>query len=251
MIAALAPLFFGAFASYRDALVTRDDPRPGIPARQLLQGGRLEEVLQRFDPPHRGQDRRALASQWSKWYLVRLLPPVVAAALVLGRRLPLDFDGVEVVLDDRGLPQSFRLAGEGAPFAVPPADPFERFAHLLDAHLQPFVEQLCAEVKISPKVIWSNAGNYFEWFLGEMARVPLPAALLADGRALLEAERRPDGRRNPLYRPIRYVPVDATLRPDGLWRQRRTCCIRYRLGCIGHCDNCPLLDEPPAEPGDL
>ncbi|MDF3937100.1 siderophore-iron reductase FhuF [Pseudomonas citronellolis] len=251
MIPALAPLFFGAFASYRDALVTHADPRPGVPARLLLQGDHLEDLLQRFDPPHRGQDRRALASQWSKWYLVRLIPPVVAAALVLGRRLPLDFERVEVVLDAQGLPQSFKLPGEGEPFATPPDDPFERFAELLDAHLQPFVEQLCAQVKISPKVIWSNAGNYFEWFIGEMARVPLPLALLADGQALLQAERRPDGRRNPLFQPIRYLPVAEELRADGLWRQRRVCCIRYRLGCIGHCDNCPLIDEPPPEASDL
>ena len=47
MIAALAPLFFGEFASYRDVLATFDDPRPSLPVRQLLQTTQLDEVLQR------------------------------------------------------------------------------------------------------------------------------------------------------------------------------------------------------------
>ena len=80
MIAALAPLYFGEFASYREVLVTRDDPRPSIPARTLLERERLDSVLRRFDPSHADGDRRALASQWSKWYLVRIIPPAVAAA---------------------------------------------------------------------------------------------------------------------------------------------------------------------------
>ena len=111
MIAALAPLYFGEFASYREVLVTRDDPRPSIPVRTLLERERLDSVLRRFDPPHADGDRRALASQWSKWYLVRIIPPAVAAALVLGRTLPLDFDDVEVVLDAQGIPEAFKLPG--------------------------------------------------------------------------------------------------------------------------------------------
>lgn len=247
MIAALAPLFMGPFASYRDVLVTGDDPRPSIAVTRLLEPEHLEPVLQGFSPEHAGQDRRALASQWSKYYLVKLIPPVVAAALVLGRRLPLDFDQVQVVLDRQGLPEAFKLAGEGELFSRPPRDPFERFGELLDGHLQPFVQGLASQVKVSPKVLWSNAGNYFEWFVGEMARVPLPAHLLADGKALLETEHRPDGSRNPLFAPIRYQQVPCELRADGRWRQRRVCCIRYRLDTLAHCDNCPLIDEPAPE----
>lgn len=251
MIAALSPLYFGEFASYREVLVTRDDPRASIPVRALLERQMLDSVLRRFDPPNADSDRRALASQWSKWYLVRLVPPVVAAALVLGRRLPLAFDEVEVVLDAQGIPEAFKLPGEGAAFAAPPQDPFQRFAHLLEDHLQPFIQTLAGEARLSPRVLWSNAGNYFEWFIGEMAKLPPLAPLLGHGRELLATERRPDGTRNPLYQPVRYVEVACAQRPDGLWRQRRTCCIRYRLDTLGHCDNCPLIDEPPPEPSDL
>lgn len=249
MIAALAPLFFGEFASYRDVLTTFDDPRPSLPVRRLLQTAQLDSVLQRFDPSHAGQDRRALASQWSKHYLVRLIPPVVAAALVLGRRLPLALDAIEVVLDERGLPQAFKLPGDGEPFAAPPSDAFQRFAELTE-HLQAFIQLLATEARLSPKVLWSNAGNYLEWFVGEMGKV-LPTSLLVHGHELMEQERRADGARNPLFRPVRYVQVSQALRPDGLWRQRRVCCIRYRLDSLEHCDNCPLLDQPLPYIGDL
>lgn len=242
MIAALAPLFFGEFASCRDVLTTFEDPRPSLPVRQLLHTAQLDAVLQRFDPLHVGQDRRALASQWSKHYLVRLIPPVVAAALVLGRRLPLALDAIEVVLDEQGLPQAFKLPDDGEPFAVPPADAFQRFAELT-GHLQAFIQILATEARLSPKVLWSNAGNYLEWFVGEMGKV-LPSSLLVHGHELMEQERCADGVRNPLFRPIRYLQVSQELRPDGLWRQRRVCCIRYRLENLEHCDNCPLLDQP-------
>jgi ferric iron reductase protein FhuF len=250
MIAALAPLYVGEFASYRDVLTTRDDARPSIPASALLQPARLDAILHRYDPLHQQQDRRALASQWSKYYLVRLIPPVAAASLVLGRRLPLAFEDVDVVLDEQGLPQAFKLPNEGDPFVDPPSDPFQRFGELIDAHLQPFILGLASEVRLSPKVLWSNAGNYLEWFLGEMAKA-LPGVTLTHGHELLTSERRPDGRRNPLFRPVRYVEVSPALRPNGLWRQRRVCCIRYRLEHFEHCDNCPLLDQPPAYVSDL
>lgn len=247
MIPALAPLYTGPFASYRDVLVTAVDPRPAVAVSRLLEPECLEPVLQRFSPQHAGQDRRALASQWSKYYLVKLIPPVVAAALVLNRRLPVRLDEVQVVLNPQGLPEAFKLAGEGETFGRCPQDPFERFSHLLDTHLQPFVQRLAGQVKLSPKVLWSNAGNYFEWFLGEMARANLPAHLLADGRALLGAEYRPDGSRNPLYAPIRYLDVPCEVRAEGRWRQRRVCCVRYRLDTLAHCDNCPLLNRPPSQ----
>ena len=48
MIEALAPLFAGPFASYRDTLVLRDDPRPSIPLSELLSPDGLPALLARF-----------------------------------------------------------------------------------------------------------------------------------------------------------------------------------------------------------
>ena len=159
VIEALAPLFIGDFSSYRDNLVLHDDPRPSVPLRELLSDEGLPVLLARFGESYTGGDRRALLSQWSKHYFVRLIPPVVAAALVLNRRLPLDIDDIEVVLDEQHLPQAFKLRDAGEAFA--PGDPFERFAHLQHDHLAPLIQAFSAQVKIAPKVLWSNAGNYF------------------------------------------------------------------------------------------
>lgn len=241
MIEALAPLFTGDFSSYRDTLVLHDDPRPSVPLRELLSAEGLPALLARFGETYPGGDRRALLSQWSKHYFVRLIPPVVAAALVLNRRLPLDLDDIEVVLDEQHLPQAFKLRDAGEAFA--PGDPFERFAHLQHDHLAPLIQAFTAQVKIAPKVLWSNAGNYFEWILTALGKV-LPAPLLADGFSLLQAPQQPDGRRNPLYQPVRYVELQGAVLP---WRQRRVCCIRYLLPELELCENCPLLDEPPAQ----
>ncbi|MBD9399582.1 siderophore-iron reductase FhuF [Pseudomonas sp. PDM11] len=239
MIEALAPLFIGDFSSYRDTLVLHDDPRPSVPLRELLSAEGLPALLARFGEAYADGDRRALLSQWSKHYFVRLIPPVVAAALVLNRRLPLDLDDIEVVLDEEHLPQAFKLRDAGGSFT--PDDPFERFAHLQHDHLAPLIQAFTAQVKIAPKVLWSNAGNYFEWILTALGKV-LPAPMLADGFSLLQATLQPDGGRNPLYQPVRYVELQGAALP---WRQRRVCCIRYLLPELELCKNCPLLDEPP------
>lgn len=240
MIEALAPLFAGPFASYRDTLVLRDDPRPSVPLTELLSPEGLPALLAGFAAEHAGGDRRALVSQWSKYYFVRLIPPVVAAALVLNRRLPLGIEQLQVVLDAQYMPQAFKLQDAGELFA--PTEPFARFAHLQDDNLLPFIQALTGQVKIAPKVLWSNAGNYFEWLLTELAKV-VPGPLLADGFALLQSAKRPDGTRNPLYQPVRYVELEGAAMP---WRQRRVCCIRYLLPDLELCENCPLLDTPPA-----
>jgi len=243
LIPAIAPLFQGQFAHYRDVLTLRDDPRPAVPARDFVEPQRLEEWLLRFGPEHADGDRRALLSLWSKYYFLRLIPPVLAAGLILNWRLPLDFDGIEVVVGADGLPEAFKLPGEGERWSNPPNDGFERFSGLLDDNLAPFIAALNRYRKVAPRVLWSNAGNYVEWFMSTLGRLPFPAATLAHGHALLETRLRPDGSRNPLFEPVRYIEQGEGQTP---WRQRRTCCIRNQLA-MAMCDNCPHLDCPPAE----
>ncbi|MET1078080.1 MAG: siderophore-iron reductase FhuF [Pseudomonas sp.] len=242
MIAALAPLFQGGFAHYRDVLALPDDPRQSLPARAFVEPARLEEWLARFGSEHLAGDRRALLSLWSKYYFLRLIPPVVAASLICNWRLPLAFDEIEVVVGADGLPEAFKLPHAGSPWQPKPQAPFERFAELLEGNLKPFIQALNAYQKVAPRVLWSNAGNYFEWFMSTLGKLPFPAAMLADGWAVLQQAQRPDGTRNPLYQPIRYIDQGPGCDP---WRQRRTCCIRNQLA-MEMCDNCPHLDSPPA-----
>ena len=100
MIDVLAPLFRGEFEAYRDVLVLADDPRPGMPLDLLLAPAAFGDVLGGFAQRYNGDDRRALASLWAKHYIVKLLPPVMGATLLLRWRLPLSLHDTAVVLDE-------------------------------------------------------------------------------------------------------------------------------------------------------
>lgn len=236
VIPALAPLFIADFEHYREVLVLADDPRPGVPLRTLSSAGYLGPLLTRFGTRYHVPDLRGVASIWSKYYFIKLIPPVVAASLLLDRRLPLHLDHLHVVLDDEQLPVAFKLPHEGERWAPAPADPFQRFDALIEGHLRPLIDALAGHAGVSPRVLWSNAGNYFEWLLGVLAGA-MPGADLKDGHALLNARTTPDGRRNPMYQPVRYMSVDGQ---SALKRQRRVCCVRYRVDDLPHCENCPL-----------
>jgi ferric iron reductase protein FhuF len=236
MIPALAPLFIADFQHYRDVLVLPDDPRAGVPLRTILTGDGLSDVLTRFGSAYPPSDPRGLASLWSKHYFIKLIPPVVAASLILDHRLPLHLDHLQLILDDNGLPAAFKLPDPGQRWTPTPADAFERFDELLEHQLRPFIQALAGQVRLSPKVLWSNAGNYFEWLLGVLA-IAMPHADLTHGHQLLNARHLPDGRRNPLFQPVRYINLDGQDKPK---RQRRVCCIRYRVDGLDYCSNCPL-----------
>lgn len=247
MIDVLAPLFRGEFEAYRDVLVLADDPRPGMPLDLLLAPAAFGEVLGGFARRYNGDDRRALASLWAKHYIVKLLPPVMGATLLLRWRLPLSLHDTAVVLDEGYLPQAFRLSGKGERFAADISDPFELFSGLLDDHLQPLFQALSSQVKLSPKVLWSNAGNYFENLLNLMARAGMPAERLAAGHVLLQTRIRPDGSRNPLFQPVQYLPVNDEQGQPTLRRERKVCCVRYLLPELELCGNCPLKVRPPGK----
>ncbi|GGY73884.1 siderophore-iron reductase FhuF [Marinobacter zhanjiangensis] len=242
-IPALAPLFVGDFEYYRNMLVIKgEDRRSGIPVRDLISPEGLAWLLaeyRRFQP---GDDDRALLSLWSRYYFVKLTVPVAAANLVLGHELPVSLDRIEVILDENGLPEAFRLPDAGRPFATPPGGPYDRFRELLDHNFEPLIEAWSRQVKVSRRVLWNNAANYFEWLISTMSAGGVPDALLEDGRQLIALEKRPDGRPNPMASPVRYVERGESCEPH---RQRRHCCIRYRLPDLPLCRNCPHLDRPP------
>ena len=240
MLSELATLFSGDLARYRNVFVAAGDPREAISGAQFLQPQMLSELMMRFRPQFATADQRGLASIWANQYFMRLLPPVISAALLLDQRMPLRLEQLAIIV---GLPLVFKLPGSCEPLP-PPQNPFERFAHLLDDNLQPFIQALCAHTGVSAKVLWSNAGNYFEAWLGQLQKRSEQPELLLDGQRLLSAAQRPDGSRNPLYAPIRYIDIehaDGQVRP---WRQRRLCCIRYVLPGVELCPNSPRLKQP-------
>ena len=243
MLSELATLFSGDLTRYRNVFVAADDPREAFSGAQFLQPQTLSTLMARFRPQFATADQRGLASIWANQYFMRLFPPVISAALLLDQRMPLRIEQLAIIVDGEGLPLAFKLPGPCEPLP-PPRNPFERFAHLLDDNLQPFIQALCAHTGVSAKVLWSNAGNYFEAWLGQLQKRSEQPELLLDGQRLLSAAQGPDGSRNPLYAPIRYIDIehaDGQVRP---WRQRRLCCIRYVLPGVELCPNCPRLKQP-------
>lgn len=213
-----------------------EPPVAALAARELLEPGHLATRLDHFSHQYDRGDRRAVASLWSKWHLSAVISAGLAANLLLERDLPLGLDELHLELAPEGQTRRLWLAHDGSPLAT--QDPFERFATLIDAHLTPLIAALAAHSGASPKVFWSNAGNYFEYFAEALEAHPMASPGAAEpARELLAARQLPDGRRNPLYQPVRYLADAAGGEPE---RRRRLCCIRYLIPELGYCGNCPL-----------
>ncbi|CAM3537851.1 siderophore-iron reductase FhuF [Halomonas lysinitropha] len=234
MPSSLARLYVGPLQHLAPPTIAPAAPE-GMPARELLDPARLAALLERFGARYGHGDRRAVASLWSKWHFSALAAHGLAANLLLERDLPLGLDELHLQQSPEGQTTGLVLRHAGRPLAE--LAPHSRFATLLDDHLTPLVEALAAVSGASPRVFWSNAGNYIEYFAGALADHPMATPDAAEpARALLANRTLPGGRRNPLYRPVRYVEGDdGTLR-----RVRRLCCIRYLIDELGVCGNCPL-----------
>ena len=102
MIPALAPLFQGGFAHYGERLRLAQPDDPALPLTALLDPAVLDVQLQAFRSNFAQEDPRAVLSIWSKYYFLYLVPPVLAANLILQRDLPLDPHAMRVEMDPTG-----------------------------------------------------------------------------------------------------------------------------------------------------
>lgn len=230
MIPALAPVFRGPLERFGAQLVPESDPRPFLPGQALLDPDRLASILGQFGGKYPGGDRAAIATQWSKWHFSTLLVPVLAANILADLDLPVELERVGVILDTDGHTAAIRLPPDIAHFNPASAD--ARFARLIDTHLTPLIRAIGAASGLPEKVLWSNAGNVAENVLRECeASLGRQHQGVVHGADLLAARRGPDGGRNPLFEPIRYV--------EGA-RRRRICCLRYPIETLGYCKSCPL-----------
>jgi len=232
-----ASLFSGPLAPFGRSLLAADDLRPVVALPELLRPERLDAVLLSvYGPQLMPEQLPVLVSQWAKYYLMQLMAPVLVASLVHGWHWPLTLEHVALALDERGVPSGIRFLHSGEAVQAVAEDPFKRFAGLLDDNLQPFVEAVSAYGGLPSAVLWSSAGDYLDTCLTQLAHSS--DVSLAPRLTLLSARTRPDGRANPLFQTIRYVP-----QPDGAAprRQRRVCCLSHRVEWVGHCEHCPLL----------
>ncbi|WNL38221.1 siderophore-iron reductase FhuF [Halomonas sp. PAMB 3232] len=227
---------------YTDRLAHLTPPRiGGAPPAGAIKASRwrnpalLEQSIAPYAASLPGGDRRAVASLWSKWLFSSLTVPTVVSHLLLDRNLPVSLDDVYVLPNEQGCVTGLWLAHEGE--RITTRDPVERFSTLIDGHWAPLIERLSTLVGLAPRVFWSNAGGYLDYYVNLLAEHPgvRPNALTA-ARALLES-RTLDGQRNPLYQPVRsYQPKGST----EVKQVRKLCCLRYLLDEFEVCSNCPL-----------
>jgi len=237
MIPALAPLFQGGFSSYGDLLRLAEPNDTAIPLSDLFDAQRLRQSLYQFRPDLKGEDERALLSIWSKYYFLRLLPPVLAANLILQRELPLSVDVLAVEVDAQGLPGVFVLPDDGQQL-VASAHPLSRFEAIMRDNLQPVITAWRQALGLSPRVLWSNASRYIHWFTGELKGAGLPEMFWAPGLALLDQPTFENGDKNPLFGAYQDRMNANT---GTVITVRRTCCIRFRLPETALCEDCPRL----------
>ncbi|WP_150305466.1 siderophore-iron reductase FhuF [Pseudomonas saliphila] len=203
-------------------------------ASDLLNAQKLTALLRRFGCSYPEGDRRAIASLWSKWHFSNVLAHGLAANLLLERELPLALEETHIDLSGEGYTIGLRLVNEGIALGERSAQ--HRFERIIDHHLEPLIRALSDWSGAAPRVFWSNAGNYFEYFAQALQTHPLALAHTnAPALELLETRVLANGKRNPLYRPIRYQTT-----ANGPQRVRQLCCLRYLLPAVEYCENCPL-----------
>jgi ferric iron reductase protein FhuF len=224
-------MFDGALAGFARTVVV-EETRPVSPLTELLRDEFLERLLLKVYGPELVKEQLpVLVSQWMKYYAMQLIPPVVVASLAHGTGWPLGLDRLSFALHERGYLDGVQFHGDVMEVSVSD-NPFERFAPLLE-NLQQVIERLSDYGDVPATVLWGNAGDYLETCLRQLSAAG-DVSVVA-GYGLLRERLRPDGRRNPLFNTVSYIEKDGQT-----VRQRRTCCLSYRVEWVGRCEHCPL-----------
>ncbi|MBB3020025.1 ferric iron reductase protein FhuF [Microvirga lupini] len=236
MIPSLAPCFTGIFVHYKDALALPGEHSSVISGRDLLDQSISENLLARFAEVHVGGDRRAIVSMWTQWHFGALIIPTTAAMLLLGRGLQVELDRISLAVDEKG---------KTAAIVLPNAEPSEIldsdgcFSSLFQSHVEPLIRNFAGLFRVSPRLLWNNAADIFEWALDQAEAIGITRSdALQEGRSLLSNRLDRNGQANPMYGLVRYLPQD-----NDTVRQRKLCCLRYLLPGVACCGSiCP---SPP------
>lgn len=255
MIELLRPLFPGALAPLAQRLHAGPAPGGAWPGARLLEPAQLEDLLRRYAAAVWGlqepaaKDLRAASSAWVLDTLGVLVPPVAAAASVLGQVFPVGLEGLHLDLAADGRVRGMYLDGIGT--ALPGAPAAQRYAPLVWQHWAPLFAALEQVARVPQKVLWSNAARHLEAVLEQAVRLaPQQPTIAQDAADLLQAPLWPAAggpRANPLCRPRRVVAM-ATAQGTEPVALHRECCLYYRLPGEGYCGRCPLDPRHRAPP---
>lgn len=232
----LATCYTGSLANFKPPLIGGTPPLQAFKAARWRNASWLQKDLARFAEQYPGGDQRAIISIWSKWHFSALTVPALAANLLLNRDLPVGLDNVQVIFNEKGATSRLWLPHEGT--ALTTQEPFERFASLIEQHWAPLIEQLAEISGAAQRVFWSNAGGYLDYYANALAEHPLVNETALDAaKALLATRTLPNGKRNPLFQPVRYFTPKGS---KEVKRVRKLCCLRYLLDEFDTCGTCPL-----------
>lgn len=232
----LAACYSGPLATFTPPLIGGTPPLQAFKVARWRDADWLQKDLAHFVEQYPGGDQRAVISIWSKWHFSALTVPTLTANLLLNRDLPVALDNVQVIFNEKGATARLWLPHEGK--ALTTQEPFERFASLIEQHWAPLIEQLASISGAAQRVFWSNAGGYLDYYVHALAEHPLiNEAALEAAKALLETRTLPNGKRNPLFQPVRYFTPKGS---EEIKRVRKLCCLRYLLDEFDTCGTCPL-----------
>ncbi len=209
---------------------------PIIEGHALVSGEALDTVLRRYAEAHGIADRRAAASDWSKFFFARLIIPALVIQCSSGQRLDLDPASWRAYCREDGTIAHFVFDAD--PLGPPaPGD----VSSLVDTVITPLATALAARCRLSSRVFGSNAAVYYVWTLDQLgAQARIPPARLAPARALLDSSTRPDGGHNPFHAAFKPLVAGARDGDGAPVRQcRRLCCVRDLDPSLPLCANCP------------
>lgn len=181
-----------------------------------------------------GQPEQAipyLISRWSQWYFALLVAPWVYVHLRHQWQLPYRLADIAYVQSEQGTPQRFVLSSLGSPVAD---REWQAFLPLIEEHIAPVCQQLSALSGLSAALFWNNAGVRF--YQG-MTQAQQEGADVRHAAELLDRAELNYGEKNRLYQPIRL----RTLPSGEQKKERRHCCLIYRLEGGALCPSCPRL----------
>ncbi|MFB9866959.1 siderophore-iron reductase FhuF [Vreelandella sulfidaeris] len=232
----LAACYTGPLANFTPPLIGGIAPLEAFKTARWRDADWLKQDLARFSSQYPNGDTRAVVSLWSKWHFSVVTIPTLTANLLLDKDLPIGLDDTQVIFNEKGATERLWLPNEGVVLTTD--DPFERFSTLIDQHWAPLIEQLGVISKAAQRVFWSNAGGYFDYYVNALGEHPLANQQAVDSaKALLEARSLPNGKRNPLFQPVRYFTPTGN---EDVKRVRKLCCLRYLLDEFDTCGTCPL-----------
>lgn len=111
---------------------------------------------------------------------------------------------------------------------------WQAFLPPIDEHIAPVCQQLSTLSGLSAALFWNNAGVRFYQGMNQAEQEGADVRHVVDllDRAVLN-----DGEKNRLYQPIRL----RTLPSGEQKKERRHCCLIYRLEGGALCPSCPRL----------